>query len=60
MVMVGNCHQGEEAVIHVYLAYFKIICAMGVECRNKNSALFHIIYISTYRLRNELLCLDVF
>ena len=38
--MVGNGHQGEEAVIHV--AYFKIICAMGVECNDKGSALFHI------------------
>ena len=40
MVMVGYGHQGEEAVI--YVAYFKIICAMGVERRDKGSALFHI------------------
>ena len=39
MVMVGYGHQGEEAVI--YLAYFKIICAMGVERRDNGSALFH-------------------
>ena len=25
-----------------YVAYFKIICAMGVERRDKGSALFHI------------------
>ena len=31
--MVGNGQQGEEAVI--YNAYFKIICAMGVERRDK-------------------------
>ena len=31
----------EEAVI--YVAYFKIISAMGVERRDKGSALFHII-----------------
>ena len=40
MVMVGYGHQGEEAAI--YVADFKIICAMGVERRNKGSALFHI------------------
>ena len=40
MVMVGYGHKGEEAVI--YVAYFKIICAMEVERRNKGSALFHI------------------
>ena len=33
MVMVGYDHQDEEAVI--YVAYFKIICAMGVERRDK-------------------------
>ena len=37
MEIVGNVHQGEEAVICV--AYFQIICAMGVERRE---ALFHI------------------
>ena len=36
-------HQGEEAVI--YVAYFKINCAMGVERRDKGSALFHIISV---------------
>ena len=36
----GNGHQDEEAVI--YVAYFKIICAMGVERRDKGSVLFHI------------------
>ena len=41
MVMVGYGHQGEEAFI--YVAYFKIICAMRVERRDKGSALFHII-----------------
>ena len=35
MVMVGYGHQGE-------VAYFRIICAMGVERRDKGSALFHI------------------
>ena len=40
--MVGYCHQGDEAVI--YVAYFKIICAMGVErCDNGNS-LCHISF----------------
>ena len=39
MVMVGYGHQGEEAVI--YVAYFKIICAMGVERLDNGSALFH-------------------
>ena len=38
MVMVRYGHQGEEAVI--YVAYFEIICAMGVERRDKGSALF--------------------
>ena len=41
MVMVGYGHQGEEAVI--YVAYFKNICAMGVERRDKGNTLFHII-----------------
>ena len=40
MVMVGYGHQGEEAVI--YVAYFIIVCTMGVERRDKGSALFHI------------------
>ena len=39
--MVGYGHQGEEAVI--FVIYFKIICAIGVERRDKGSALFHII-----------------
>ena len=43
MVMVGYCHQGEEAII--YEAYFNIICAMAVERRDKGSALFHITKI---------------
>ena len=43
MEMVGNGHKGEEAVIHV--AYFKIICTMGVERRDKGSALIHIIVV---------------
>ena len=48
MEMIGNGHQGEEAVVDV--AYFKIICAMGVERRDKGNALFHIIYrISRFR-----------
>ena len=38
MVMVGYGHQGEEAVIY---AHFKIICTMGVERRDKGSALCH-------------------
>ena len=43
--MVGYDHQGEEAVVNV--AYFKIICAisMGVERRDKDSALSHITFI---------------
>ena len=40
MEMVRNGHQGEEAVI--YVAYLKIICAVGVEHRDKGNALFHI------------------
>ena len=40
MVMVGYAHQGEEAVI--YVAYFKVICAVGVQRRDKGSALSHI------------------
>ena len=40
MVMVGNGHQAKEAVL--YVAYFKIISAIGVERRDKGSALFHI------------------
>ena len=39
MVMVGY-DQDEEA--DIYVANFKIICAMGVESRDKGSALFHI------------------
>ena len=39
MAMVGYDQQDEEAVI--YGAYLKIICAMGVERRDKGSALFH-------------------
>ena len=35
MEMVRNGHQGEEA-------YFRIICAIRVERRDKGSALFHI------------------
>ena len=31
MVMVGYRHQGEEA--EIYVAYFKIFCAMGEERR---------------------------
>ena len=46
MVMVGYDHQDEEAVICV--AYFKIICVMGVERRDKGSALFHIMYLFIY------------
>ena len=42
MVMVGFGHQGEEAVL--YVAYFKIICTMGVGRRDKGCALFHIRY----------------
>ena len=49
--MVENGHQGEEAVI--YMAYFKIICTMGVERRNKGSALFH---IKEMRKNCRLLC----
>ena len=49
MLMVGYSHQGEEAVI--YVAYFKIICAVGVERRDKGSALFHII-CRTYVVEN--------
>ena len=30
----------------VYETYFKIICAMGVEHRDKGSALFHITFCS--------------
>ena len=41
IVVVGNGHQGEEAV--VYVAYF--IYVMGVERRDKSSALFHIIHV---------------
>ena len=40
MVMVGYGHKSEEAVI--YIVYFKIICAMGVERRDKGIVLFHI------------------
>ena len=40
MVMVGYGHLGEEAVI--YVAYFKIICAIGVQRRDKGGAIFHI------------------
>ena len=45
MVMVGYGHQSEEAVIYIYqtVAYFKIKSAMGVERRDKSSALFHIM-----------------
>ena len=46
MVKIGYGHQGEEAVI--YVAYFKIICAMEVERRDKGSAVFHIIF-NVYR-----------
>ena len=46
MVMVGYDHQDEEAVI--YVAYFKIICAMAVERRDKGSALFHISTLLHY------------
>ena len=42
MDIVANGHQGKEAVI--FVAYFKIIGAMGVEHRDKGSALFHIIF----------------
>ena len=35
MVMIGYDHQDEEAVI--YVAYFKIICAMGVQRHDKGS-----------------------
>ena len=37
-------HQGEEAVINV--AYFRINCTMGVQRRDKGSALFHIRIVS--------------
>ena len=40
--MVRNGQRDEEAVI--YVAYFKIIYAMGVERRDKGSALFHMTY----------------
>ena len=46
MVMVGYDHQDEEAVI--YVAYFEIICAMGIVRRDKGSALFHIIVCLFY------------
>ena len=42
MVMVCYGHQDEKAAIYMYVASFKIICAMGVERRDKVSALFHI------------------
>ena len=47
MVMVGYGHQVEEAVI--YVAYFKIICAMGVQRHNKGSALFHINFLDVFQ-----------
>ena len=34
MEIIRNSHQDEEA-------YFKSICAIGVGCRDKGSALFH-------------------
>ena len=40
LIMVGYGHQAEEVVI--YVAYFKIVCAMGVERRDKRSALLDI------------------
>ena len=48
---VGYAHQGEEAVN--YVDYFKIICAMGAERRDKGSALFHIndSFHSVYSIR---------
>ena len=46
--MVGYGHQDEEAVI--YVAYLKIICAMGVERRDKGSALFNIILLGYFVL----------
>ena len=54
MVMVGYeyGHQGEEAVI--YVAYFKIICVMGVERRDKGSALFHITEIYIYERQHTI------
>ena len=52
MVMVNYGHQGEEAIISV--ANFKIICAMGVERRDKSSALFHIIEIYIKKLEDKL------
>ena len=48
MVMVGYDHQDEEAAI--YVAYFKIICAMEVQRRDKGSALFHIIGVNFLKL----------
>ena len=48
--MVSYGHQGDEAVIYMYVTYFKIVCAMGVESRDKGSALFH---ISFYLLTNQ-------
>ena len=43
MVMVGYDHQDVNVEAVIYVAYFRIICAMGVERRDKGSALFHII-----------------
>ena len=45
MVMVGYDHQDVNVEAVIYVAYFRIICAIGVERRDKGSALFHIIII---------------
>ena len=54
LIMVGYGHQAEEVAI--YVAYFKIVCAIGVERRDKGSALFHInkiiIIIATFLRRS--------
>ena len=34
--------QGEEAITYMYVTYFKIICEIRAECRDKCDALFHI------------------
>ena len=45
MVMAGHGHQAEEAAIYV--------CAMGVERRDKGSALFHIMVLKLFlKVRN--------
>ena len=53
MVIVGYGRQGEEAAGEavIIVAYFKIICAMGVERSDKGySALFHITIDITLKL----------